>query len=444
MDLDLRVLGFASVLSLLTGLTFGLAPAWSAAQTRLNESLKDSARGSTEGRRRRQVRAMLVVTEVGLAVVLLTGAGLLLRSFAQVQSVDSGYRTERVLTGMISLPDSRYPKDADKGAFMMRVAERLAALPGVEHAGLTMGLPLGVARSEITLNVEGQPELARNESNSAGYNQVTPDFFPALGIQILSGRNFDRRDGTNSPFVALVNESFVRTFLKDGQPIGRRLHVSDSFETNATEIVGIVRDVRHLNVAQPPVPEMYFPMAQRCWGLGQLAVRVQGEPMALSEAVRRAVGELDSEQPVHALRPMETLVDDSLANRRFQTLVLLAFAVGALLLAAVGIYGVMAYGVSQRTHEIGVRMSLGAESGQVLGMILGQGMRMAGLGIGLGLVGALALTRIIQGLLYEVSPRDPLTFALIPLVLLIVAALACLLPALRAARVDPMVALRAE
>ena len=442
--LDGQVLGFTLVVSLVTGLLFSLAPACLASRASLSEVLKDTTRGTTHGRRQR-FRASFVVVQIALGMVLLVGSSLLLRSFARLQAVDLGYQTDHILTDVMSMSDARFPsRETERKAFVNRVVEHVANLPGVDSAASAMGAPLGFIGARSQVFVEGRPEPMPNEAQAAGYSQISSNYFQTIGTPLLRGRHFDARDTTTAPFIAIVNEAFVRAFFPNEEPIGKRLKVMDSHRDQSTEIVGVVRDMRQRDIAAQPGPEMYFPMAQRCWFDVQIVVRTRVKPAAMTSALRQAVAEMDSSQTIYFVRTLDSLAADALAQRRWQMLLLAAFASLALLLSAVGIYGVMACVVTQRTQEIGVRMALGAQMHHVLHMVLRQGMTLVLIGIAVGLSGAFTLTRLLRSLLYEVSPTDYVTFTVIPMLLAAVAFFACWLPARRAAKVDPMQALRHE
>jgi putative ABC transport system permease protein len=440
--LNAQVLGFTVALTFLTGLFFGLAPAWFVSRPTLSTVLNDGARGITQGRRHR-FRTALVVLQVALAVVLLVGSSLLLRSFARLREVDLGFQPEGLLTATLTMPDQRFPeRDTQRMAFLERVLDRISALPGVESAGSVMGLPMTFLRVGSAFYFEGKPMPEFDRMPAADYSQISANYFQTMKMPMVRGRSFDVHDTVNAPFVAIVNEAFVRKFCEGLQPLGKRIRVMDSRRDRSTEIVGVVRDVQQGDLTSPAEPMMYFPSNQRCWADAQIVVRTTGDPAALKTALISAVTEVDSAQTLYQINTFDELLGNVLAQRRLQMTLLSVFAGLALLLSAVGIYGVMAYSVTQRSHEIGVRLALGAQRYQVLVLILRQGLGVSLLGIAIGLGGAFALTRLLGSLLFEVTPTDPFSFAVIPLVLGGVALVACWLPAERAARFDPLESLR--
>ncbi|MCW5559246.1 MAG: ABC transporter permease, partial [Verrucomicrobiae bacterium] len=397
-----------------------------------------------------RIRGSFVAIQLALALVLLVGATLLLRSFARIRAMDPGYVAERILTASLFMPDSRFPgnsfseREPFRKAFLAQVVERAAALPGVQSAAVVMGLPLTGVAGNMQVLVQGRPEPKPSEPQQAGYSQVSPNYFQTLGIRLLRGRHFDSHDTVEAPFVVIVNESFARAFFPNGDALGQRLRVMDGYRDRPTEIVGIIPDIRQRSLTGPPGPEMYFPIQQRCWFTGQLVLKTAGEPAAMMPMVIKAVAELDSRQPLYSVRTLSSLMEDSVAQQRLQMRLLSTFAGAALLLAVVGVYGMMACIVAQRHHEIGVRMSLGAQRSQVLAMILRQTLKLAAVGILCGLAAALGLTRLMRSLLFEISPTDAVTFAVVPTLLALAALAGGWLPAHRAAKVDPVEALRAE
>ncbi|HLL14391.1 MAG TPA: ABC transporter permease [Pyrinomonadaceae bacterium] len=443
--LDARVLAFTVGVVSLVGLLFGLAPAWQASKTDLNEVLKDGGRSSTEGRGRNRLRALLVVTEMALSLLLLVGAGLLIKSFVLLRDVHPGFDAKNVLTMRISLPGARYPEPQQSERFYRELTERVKALPGVEAAGATVSLPLGgsnfsVGRSFIR---EGRP-LVTEESQNADYFVATPDYFKTMRIPLKAGRAFTEQDRVDTPPVVVVNESLARRFFPGEDPVGKRLTVWRD-EKFAREIIGVVGDVKSDRLDAETDAQIYVPYPQDAgWGGLSLAVRTTVEPETLTADVRGAVLSIDKNQPVFDIKTMDDVLAASVANNRLVVLLFGLFALFALLLATVGIYGVMSYTVAQRTHEIGIRMALGAQPADVLRLILKQGLVLTCAGVGLGLVGSLALSRLLESLLYGVSATDPITFGGLSLLLALVALVACYLPTRRAMKVDPMVALRNE
>ncbi|HYY55999.1 MAG TPA: ABC transporter permease [Pyrinomonadaceae bacterium] len=442
--LDGRVLGFTLLVTCLIGLLFGLAPALQASRLNLNEALKEGGRSFSEGWRRNRLRKALVVTEVALSLMLLVGAGLLIKSFVLLKETDPGFSPNNVLTMRIGLPSSKY-KGRQKAEFFQRLTEQVSTLPGVESAGATLSLPLGgsslsVGRSFIP---EGRP-LTPAESMNAAYFVATPGYFRTMKIPLASGRTFTERDTSDATQVIVVNETLARRVFPGESAVGKRIRVWRD-EDFAREIIGVVGDTKAYALDDEPGPQMYVPHAQDPgWGGMSLVVRTTTQPTALTSAVRAAVLSIDKDQPVFNIKTMEDVAAASVANRRVSMFLLSVFAGLALLLAALGVYGVISYSIAQRTHEIGLRMALGARRSDVLKLILKQGMGLVLVGVGVGLVAAFLLTRVMASLLYEVSATDPLTFTAVALILSAVALVACLIPARRAMRVDPMVALRYE
>jgi putative ABC transport system permease protein len=445
--LDLRTLGFALALSLATGVLFGLAPALQASRSRLQESLKEGGRGHSGGRRAGWGRQALVLLEVAVAVVLLVGAGLLLRSFSGLQRVDPGFRADGALTMNLRLPDARYGEDAQQIAFWRELMPRIEALPGVAHAGAVFPLPLGGGRYVLTFEVEGRPAPPPNEEPQSEIRFVTPDYLTAMGIPLLAGRQLAESDNEDASPVALINQTMARRMWPEGDPLGKRFTFNDPSSPDAKwwTVAGVVGDVRAEALSVEPLMETYLPIYQSAFGGGTLVIRpAAGDPALLAGPVREAVRSVDPEVPLYEVHTLEEVVSNSLARQRFNASLLALFAALALALAAVGVYGVISYAVSQRTHEVGLRMALGARVDEVLRLVMGQGMAPVAAGLALGLVISPLLARTLKSFLFGVGTTDPLTLGVVLLVLALVAALACLVPALKATRVDPAVALRAE
>jgi putative ABC transport system permease protein len=435
-SLDPTVLLAATAISVLTGVVFGLVPALHASRVELTQALKEGARGSAG--RGGKLRGGLIVGEVALSLLLLIGAGLLVRSFTRLLDVAPGFEPRHALTLQLSLADAKYPDNAKRAAFYLRVAERVAALPGVTAAGLANSLPLtGV--SDQFVRVPGWSG-DRDPGYDADYDICTPDYFRAMGIPLRRGRFFEPSDLTGTRRVAIINEMLARDCFPNEDPIGRQLR----YGKDTYEIVGVVGDVRMRRLNRNIPGMVYRSISDDSWRNAVLIVRTAGEPSAFAESVRKAILELDPEQPVANVRTLEEVVALSVGDRRLTALLLGMFAVAALALAAVGLYGVVSYAVVQRTREIGIRVALGANRRDVVLLMLGQGMILVVIGLVLGLAGAFGLTPLLRNLLYEVKPADPLSFVAVSLVLLLVALIASWLPARRAARVDPMIALRAE
>jgi putative ABC transport system permease protein len=438
--LDGRVLGFTLLVTLMTGIIFGLAPALQASRPNLNETLKEGGRGTTGGHHR--VRSSLVITEVALALMLLVGAGLLIRSFIRLQQVNPGFNANNAMAVNISLPGRKYPNSDNHLAFFKQLVEKVAELPGVVAVGASQSLPI---QSDYLLgfSIQGRPPAPPGGDKSTNYYAVTPDYFKAMGIPLLRGRLFTEQDNSTAPPVVVINETMAKAYFPDEDPIGNRINVTQGPE-KFREIVGIVGDVKQYGPANPTPLQTYEPFLQMPFSGVSLVVRAEGNPTALTEAIRGQVLSIDKEQPLSRIRTLNQIVSGSVAQQQFSMLLLGIFAAVALVLAAVGLYGVMSYAVTQRTHEIGIRMALGANAGNVLRLVLGHGMLLALIGVGIGLAGAFALTRLMTSLLFSVSTTDPLTFVAIPILLAGVALGACLVPARRAIKVDPMVALRYE
>jgi putative ABC transport system permease protein len=441
-SVDARVFGFTLVASLLTGLVFGLIPALRLSRTDLNVTIKEGRRGSGGGGRNR-LGGLLVVSEVALALLLLVGAGLTLRSFIRLMSVEPGFDSQNALTISVNLSQNRY-NPPQRVAFFQQLLERLRTLPGVRSVGAVYPAP-GFAESSNAFSYEGQPPTATGAPQLFGTRFVSPDYFKAMKIQLLKGRVFTEADGPDTPPVVVINEAMARQYWPNEDPIGKRVKSSIDGWSKQREIVGVVKDVRYTALDTEARSQMYFSFDQG-FALSNraLVARTEGDPLSFVTAVRGEVKALDKDQPISNVHTLEELVTGSVATRRFNMALLAAFAGLALLLAAVGIYGVMSYSVEQRTHEIGLRMALGAQATDALRLLLGQGMKLVATGVAIGLAAAFALTRLISTLLFEVSATDPLTFVTIALLLTAVALLACYIPARRATKIDPMIALRSE
>ncbi|HXG67845.1 MAG TPA: ABC transporter permease [Blastocatellia bacterium] len=440
--IDGSTLAFTFALTLLTGLGFGLAPALQASKPDLNETLKDAGRGSSGGVHRARVRNALVVAEVALALVLLVGGGLLIRSFIQLQQVKPGFNTENALVVNMSLPQRKYPQGQQAVNFYDQLMRNLSTLPGVQAVGGSGVFPF-VNEAVLGFYVQGEPRSAGGDMPTTNYFSVSPDYFRAMGIPLLKGRVFTETDRQDTTPVAVINETFAKRYFPDEDPIGKRIHVTNGPEV-FREVVGVVGDVKQYGLARETNAQFYEPFAQQPRPGFTIVLRAGSDPTALSGAVRARVQELDKDQPVTSIQTVEEILRESVAQERFSMLLLGIFAALALVLAAVGLYGVISYSVTQRTHEIGIRMALGASRGDVLKLVIGQGMVMALAGVGIGLAGAFALTRLMSGMLFGVSATDPITFAVISMLLTGVALAASYLPARRALKVDPMVALRYE
>jgi putative ABC transport system permease protein len=439
---DGRVLFFTLLISLLTGLLFGAVPGVLLSRASLQGTLREGGRG-VRGRLSRRMRGALVAAQVAMSLVLLVAAGLQIRSLARLLAVEPGFDPADVLTLKVSLPDRRYPDDARQAAFYERALADLAALPGVASAAAVSAVPISDDDLIFSFTVEGRPPAPPEEARSANWYAVSPDYFRTLRIPLRRGRLFSGADTAMSPRVALINETMARRIFPGQDPLGQRLRMGVDDKV-VREIVGVVGDVRHYGLDQPVTMQLYEPCAHRPWDAMTFLLRAAERPDTLAPAARRAILAIDPGQPVSEVRTLQAIVDLSTAQRRFTLVLLALFALVALVLASVGLYGVVAYSVTQRTHEIGVRMALGAQRGEILALVLRQGMGMALWGVLAGLLGAAALARVMSGLLFGVSARDPITFATTVLILTTVALGATWLPARRATRVEPTSALRYE
>ena len=448
LTLDLPVLGFTLAVSLLAGIIFGLAPALAASRADLNEALKQGGRG-VSGAAQRWLRSSFVVAEIALALVLLVGAGLLIQTLAKLRGQYAELHLEHVLTARIDLLGDRYRTHEQRVAFYDGVLQRVAHLPGVTAAGFTTAAPLLRKGGSNGLTLEGH-ENDPNANYNANQRQISPDYFKAIGLALRAGRPFNEQDTERAQPVTIINETMARAYWPGENAIGKRFKIGmPSAQIPWLTVVGVVADVRQMAADEPVKAEMYLPYRQGAafatfFAPRNLVVRTAGEPTSLVSAVRQAVHEVDPYQPLAGIRTMNEVVSLDTQQHRLGMILLTTFAGLALLLAALGIYGVLSYFVIQHTPEIGVRLALGAQTGDVLRLVIGKGMRLALLGVAIGLAGAFALTRLLQSLLFEVKATDPLTFGLIALLLTLVAFMACYIPARRATKVDPMVALRYE
>ena len=444
--IDLWVLGFTLALSILTGILFGLLPAVQASSAEPQEALREGGRTSSSGRRARLMRGTLVVSEMAIALVLLVGAGLLVKSFLRLQRIDPGVSIDQVLTLRLRIPDARYAQNESQVRFYGEVLRRIEALPGVTAAGLTSDLPLGGSDSYLGFGIEGRPEAKLGQGAEGGFHQVSPGYFRTLGIPILRGRPLEARDLQGAPEVAVVSETLAKRYWPDEDAVGKRITfgTDEKGEPSWMTIVGIVADVRQRGLHADPRAEVYVSSLQSPSRYATLILRSSLEPSGLAASVGREVRAVDGDVPLYDVKTMREVLDGSLAARRFNMALLALFAAVAVLLAGVGLYGVLAYMVTQRTHEIGVRMALGARPRDVLRLVVGQGMLLSLGGVLIGTLGALGLTRLLSSLLVGVAATDPWTFGTVAVLLSGVACLACYVPARRAARVDPLIALRYE
>jgi putative ABC transport system permease protein len=437
-SIDLTVLVVTAIVAVGAGILFGLAPGLASAKPELTEALKEGGRSSTAGTRRNRLRNGMVVAEIALALALLVGAGLLIKSFARLQDVDPGFNPRNVLTAEIDLPDSKYPAGKAVRDFYSELDRRIHNLPGVQSCGFTWILPLSGSNTDNSFIIEGQPRQAAFPDEEI--RQVTPDYLPVLEMPLLKGRFFSDGDNADAPKVVIINEALARKYWPNEEALGQRISFDDSNPKWVT-IVGVVGNIRHRGLDLDPKPELYVPHAQTGYHGMILAVRSKQDPRSLASAIRHEVRALDPNLPIAYVRTLEEVISDSVAPRRLSVVLLGIFAAVALLLATVGIYGVMSYLVAQRTHEIGVRMALGAQRADVLRLVIGHASKLVGIGTVLGLIVSLVSTHALSALLYRVGAFDPLTIAVVTVVLGAVALLASYIPALRATRADPMIAL---
>jgi putative ABC transport system permease protein len=443
---DARVLGFTLGISILTGLIFGLVPAWAASRGRVGDALKEGGRSATAGSARQRLRSAFVVAEIGVALVLLVGAGLLIKTFWKLRSVEPGFNPDRLITMRVELPETRYKAVAPQTRFRKQVLDGMNSLPGVQ-AAMISELPLSGDSLDHNFLIENRPPIAPGDEPSVETRSVLGDYFKVMQIPLKQGRNFGPQDfDEKAPLVGIANDALVRQYFQNEDPIGKRIRWARNPEIQWIEIVGVVGDVKHFGLDLPEQPALYSPYTQinpwKRWM--SIAARTQGDPASTAQALKQEIWKVDAQLPVTRLETMSEVAASSFAARRFNMSLLSLFAGLALVLAAIGIYGVMSNAVTQRTQEIGIRRALGARTIDVVGLIVRNGLTLVVIGVVIGLAGAFALTRLMTTLLFGVTPTDGLTIFVVSAVLIAVALVACLIPARRATRVDPLVALRYE
>jgi len=445
-SVDFKVLGFTFLVSVITGLIFGLAPALQAARFNQTETLKEGGRDSATGSSGKRIRGLLVMSEVAVSLVLLIGAGLLINSFLRLRNVDPGFRADNLLTMKFVLPEPKYAAFDKRTAFYDDLVQRVEGLAGVKSAAVTTNLPLYRQGNSISISIEGRPAPPPGQELIVVTRIVSPKYFDTMSIPLLSGRQFTDQDGRTSPRAVVISETMARRYWPGEDPVGKRIGAGRiQRPEDWIQVIGVVKDVRQFELTAEPRPQMYLSYRQAgFFAPRDLVVKTDVDPASMAATVRNAVWEIDKDQPVSNIKTMEEIFLDSIARQRFSMLLLAIFAAVALVLAAVGIYGVMSYSVAQRTHEIGIRMALGAQTGAVLKLAVGYGLKLVVAGVAIGLIAAFALTRVMSTLLFGVTATDPMTFTLISLLLVFVAAVASYIPARRATKVDPIIALRYE
>jgi putative ABC transport system permease protein len=443
--IDRPVFLFAAALVILVAVAFGLVPALQVTRPDVQETLKEGCRGTTPGAGQYRLRSVLVIAETAMALVLLVGAGLMIRSLYRLLQVNPGFQPESVVQTEMNLRSAQYSKDPAVRNFWQQVLDRVRVLPGIEAAALGTNIPLTDSHSRGDITIEGQPVPGPGEFPHPDFHSISTDFVRALGLPLLRGRTFNEGDNENGPLVTLVNSSLAQRFWPGQDPVGKRFLLGHPGPNNKwVTVVGVVGDTKMYGLANPSRLEIYLPFRQETSNDMNLVVRSATDPASLVPAIRAAVAAVDKDQPVYGVETLKQLVSDSVSTRRLTLLLLGLFSALALVLAAIGIYGVMSYSVAQRTHEIGIRVAVGAQPKDVLGLVLGEGTRLALWGVGLGVAAALGFTRWLSSLLFAVSASDPLTYVCVSVALVLVALIACYIPARRALRVDPIVALRYE
>lgn len=442
--LDMLALGFTLAISLLTGIIFGLAPAVEASNPDLNESLKEGSKNSSQGVSTGRIRSLLMVSEVSMALILMICAGLMIKSFLRLQQVNAGFNPERVLTVELALPVTKYREQHQALSFYKEVVRRVENLPGVQAVATVSTVPLGTSISVLNLEIEGRPQPSSDHVIGAESQVVSPSYFRVMSIPLLKGRLFADQDVESVPGVIVINDEMAARYWPNEEAIGKRISLEDAKTGPFLTVIGVVGNVHQVSLDSEPYPQMYQAYSQNpAWGAA-LVVRTASDPIGMTSAIRAQVSSLDMNQPLYNVRTMEQVLSESISRQRFNTLLISLFTVVALALAAVGIYGVVSYSVSHRSHEIGIRMALGAQRRDILKMIIEYGLKLALVGAAIGLAAAFVLTRVMTSLLYGVSAIDPFTFAIGTIILIGLALLGCYIPARRATKVEPMIALRYE